>query len=291
MKKHPVDDLFKRRLEGLERTPSENAWLKIQGKQPARSRSAVWGWYAAAGVAAAVMGGYLVWQNQQDVSPGGIKPQQTIAAAKPIQKDSAVSPVENLNAPVEQLIAVEKKGNVVDDNAGKSLKSAYKAPRNPEIQVAKAKDGNVPNAKTQHIQTPNFEPEPVRNAPIVALNEQPLVPVNTIQPEPLTNPVTRDIKTLPDEPAVSRVNKPEPEPTRTIVAVVETGTSEAEEKPRNTRFARVFRQLKNARAGEKVDWDEVGFNPKNLVARVDDRLRNKDERSSEKDHPKDKTKL
>jgi len=286
MKKHPVDDLFKRRLEGLERTPSENAWLKIQEKQSARSRTAksrpvVWGWYAAAGVAAAVMGGYLVWQNQQVASPGSIKPQQTIATARPVQKDSVVSPVENLNTPVEQLAAAEKKSNTAADNAGKRLKKASDTPETTQSQVAKVEDNKTLIA----------QPEPVQSAPVVALNEKPSVPVNTIQPEPSKSPVAQDIKTLPDEPAVSRVNKPEPEPTRTIVAVVETGISETEEKPRNTRFARVFRQLKNARAGEKVDWDEVGFNPKNLVARVDDRLRNKDERSSEKDHPKDKTKL
>jgi hypothetical protein len=72
---------------------------------------------------------------------------------------------------------------------------------------------------------------------------------------------------------------------------VETGPSEADDKPRGSRFSRVFRQLKNARAGEKVDWDEVGFNPKDLVARVDDRLRNRDDKNPQKDHPKDKTKL
>lgn len=291
MKKHPVDDLFKRKLEGLERTPSENAWLKIQEKQPAKSRPAVWGWYAAAGVAAAVMGGYLVWQNQQGVSPGDIQPQQTVASAKPAPVDSAIYTVEKLNAPVEQLTAAETEGNAEVDHSGKILKPAHKATGNGETQIAKAQDGKTPNAKAPRIQTPDIQPEPVQNTPIVAMAEKPSVPMNAMQAEPIKSPVAQDVKTLPDEPAVSRVNKPEPEPTRTIVVAVETGTNEAEEKPRNTRFARVFRQLKNARAGEKVDWDEVGFNPKNLVARVDDRLRNKEDRSSEKDHPKDKTKL
>jgi len=293
MKKHPVDDLFKRKLEGLERTPSENAWLKIQEKQPAKSRPVVWGWYAAAGVAAAVMGGYLVWQSQQGVLPGSIQAQQSVAVSQPAPKDSAVSPVENSNTPVEQLAAAEKKDNAQVNTTGKHLKRAYKPSGHAgtQAQIAEAREGNTPNGKRRLSETTDIQPEPVSNAPVMALNEKTSVPMNTIQPEPLKNPVAQDIKTLPDEPAVSRVNKPEPEPTRTIVAVVETGTSEMEEKPRNTRFARVFRQLKNARAGEKVDWDEVGFNPKNLVARVDDRLRNKDERSSAKDHPKDKTKL
>ena len=284
MKKHPVDDLFKRKLEGLERTPSENAWLKIQEKQPAKSRPVVWGWYAAAGVAAAVMGGYLVWQNQQAASPRSIQSRETIAVTKPAQKDSAVSPVENSNASVEHLLEAGKASNVLAGNAVKNQKKdSHAAPETASAQIA-----DVQNIKIQDIKAAIAQPEP---GPAMALNEKPSVPMNAIQPEPLRNPVAQDIKTLPDEPAVSQVNKPEPEPTRTIVAVVETGTNESEEKPRNTRFARVFRQLKNARAGEKVDWDEVGFNPKNLVARVDDRLRNKDERSSEKDHPKDKTKL
>ncbi len=300
MKKHRVDDLFKRKLEGLERTPSENAWLKIQEKQPwsrrsIKSRPFVWGWYAAAGVAAAVMVGYLVWQNQQGNSPG-IQSNQTIAAAKPAAMDSVATSVEKLNVPVEQLAAAAKKENAGVENVGKGLEQNHNAPGNAETQIAqtqlaKAQNSEALNKRTQRIEIPNAQPEPVQNAPVVVLNEKPSVPMNAIQPEPLTNPVTQDIKTLPDEPAVSRVNKPETEPTRTIVVAVETGTNESEEKPRNTRFARVFRQLKNARAGEKVDWDEVGFNPKSLVARVDDRLRSKDERSSDKDHPKDKTKL
>ena len=284
MKKHPVDDLFKRKLEGLERTPSENAWLKIQGKQPVRNRPIAWGWYAAAGVAAAVMGGYLVWQNQQVASPGNMKSQQAIAAARPAQNDPVTSPIENSKAPVEQLTSAEKKSNGTVENSEKGFKQSDNVFKAAPTQVVKAT-----NNHTQNIQTPVAEP--VQNAPVMALNEKISVPVNAIQPETVKNPVTQDVKTLHDEPAVSQANKPEPEPTRTIVAVVETGPNEAEEKPRNTRFARVFRQLKNARAGEKVDWDEVGFNPKNLVARVDDRLRGKDERSSDKDHPKNKTKL
>lgn len=284
MKKHPVDDLFKRRLEGLERTPSENAWLKIQERQsvrrrPAMRRAVLWGWYAAAGVAAAVMGGYLVWQNQQVASPGSIQSNPTIAVAKPAQPDPAVSPVDNTKEPIEELAAVKGKGNGLTDNAAAGSKRTSKTP-----EIARTKIARSEAAPAEIVR-------PAHDAPLVAITEKPSVLVEAIQPEPINAPVTQGIKTLPDEPAVSQVSKPEAEPTRTIVAVVETGTSEADDKPRGSRFSRVFRQLKNARAGEKVDWDEVGFNPKNLVARVDDRLRNKDERSSEKDHPKDKTKL
>lgn len=284
MKKHPVDDLFKRKLEGMQRTPSENAWLKIQEKQPVRHRTVVWGWYAAAGVAAALMGGYLVWQNQQNALPG-IHSEHSVAAVRPAPVDSAVSPAEKLNTPAEQLGVTEQTNHTVAPKET-HLKPAPNAAQNAEQPVAK-----IQNTKSQPSPLQNTQPEPVDNAPTLAMSEKPTVPVNAIQPEPAHIPVTQGIKTLPDEPAVSRVNKPDAEPTRTIVVAVETGHEEVEEKPRNTRFARVFRQLKNARAGEKVDWDEVGFNPKSLVARVDDRLRNKDERSNEKDHLREKTKL
>lgn len=284
MKKHPVDDLFKRKLEGLERTPSENAWLKIRESQPANSRSVVWGWYAAAGVAAAVMGGYLVWQSEQDVLPGGIKTQRIVAAARPVEKkDLGTSPVENLNESVEHLPAAEKAGNALAENEDKNQKRASNAPETASSRIAQTQ-----RAEKHNIKVTIAQPEPEPNALAVAIVEKPSVLVNATQAKPAEIPVSQDIKTLPDKPAVSQVNKPEPEPTRTIIVEVETGTKEAEEKPRHTRFARVFRQLKNARAGEKVDWDEVGFNPKDLVARVDDRLRSKDEK---KDHPKDKTKL
>lgn len=284
MKKHPVDDLFKRKLEGMHRTPSENAWLKIQEKQPVKHRPVVWGWYAAAGVAVAAMGGYLVWQNQQNALPG-IHSSHSVAAVRPARVDSAVSPVEKLNIPGEQLTLTAQTNHTVEPKKT-HLKPGLNAPQNAEKQVAK-----IQTTKSQAAPQDTTQPESVDNAPALAISEKPTAPVNAIQPEPARIPVTPGIKTLPDEPAVSRVNKPDAEPTRTIVVAVETGNEEAGDKPRNTRFARVFRQLKNARAGEKVDWDEVGFNPKSLVARVDDRLRNKDERSNEKDHLRDKTKL
>lgn len=275
MKKHPVDDLFKRKIEGLERTPSADAWLKIQEKQSARGgtsrrRSAVWGWYAAAGVAAAMMGGYLVWQNQQVGAPGSIDVGKVAAEARPARQDSAVKSAIQANAPVQQVTAMEIAANALEQKAPEDLMPATKSPR---------------FNKTQAVE------EPAQHSEVVAIAEKPSVPVNAIEPDPLNIPVRQEVKILPDEPAVSQVNKPEAEPTRTIVVAVETGNSETDDKPRSSRFSRVFRQLKNARAGEKVDWDEVGFNPKNLVARVDDRLRGRDEKSLEKDHPKEKTKL
>ena len=63
MKKHPVDDLFKRKLAELDKKPSSEAWLKIQERTKSQRRAVGWVWYAAAGIAVTLMAGYLVWQS------------------------------------------------------------------------------------------------------------------------------------------------------------------------------------------------------------------------------------
>jgi hypothetical protein len=67
--------------------------------------------------------------------------------------------------------------------------------------------------------------------------------------------------------------------------------NESNEKSKSSRFAKVFRQLKNARAGEPVDWQEIGFNPKDVIAKVDGRGRSRDEEGSEKYQNTKRTKL
>ncbi|MHA4737641.1 hypothetical protein [Dyadobacter sp. MSC1_007] len=271
MKKHPVDDLFKRKLADLDKKPSSEAWLKIQERAKSQRRAVGWVWYAAAGIAVTLMAGYLVWQNDltNQVEFGGNP------------KVSVVTPKAKPSLPVVEeqpdKVAVKEQPASGHEPAGQ--------PERPQIAVRKETDRSVKEAKKANpVEKPAMEQA-------IAINEKQITDIKPVPAEPIVHSTIQEIKTLSDEPAVSRVNKVETEPTRIVMVAVETNASEMDEKPKSSRFSRVFRQLKNARAGEKVDWDEVGFNPKNLVARVDDRLRNKEEKTSEKDHPKEKTKL
>lgn len=272
MKKHPVDDLFKRKLAELDRKPSSEAWLKIQERTKSQRRAVGWVWYAAAGIAVTLMAGYLVWQNESgnDVQLAG---NPKVVAVTPQVKPSAPS----LSGKSEK----EPAGD-----APAATPEPQMQPERPQIAIRKDKGRSVKedNHQPTTIDEPAIEPA-------LANIEKQTISSKPEQVETQMPSAVQEIKTLSDEPAVSRINKVETEPTRIIVATVETDANEMDEKPKSSRFSRVFRQLKNARAGEKVDWDEVGFNPKNLVARVDDRLRNKDDKTSEKDHPKEKTKL
>lgn len=271
MKKHPVDDLFKRKLAELDKKPSSEAWLKIQGRAKSQRRAVGWVWYAAAGIIVTLMAGYLVWQSDLN--------NQLKLGGEP--KVSAVTPQAKPSPPV----ITEQPDKVAVTEQPASVHEPAIQPDRSQIAIRKEKSRSV---KEDNQQNPLEEAE---NEPALAIIEKRTTDIKPVPVEPTVPSAIQEIRTLPDEPAVSRVNKVETEPTRLIVVAVETNASEMDEKPKSSRFSRVFRQLKNARAGEKVDWDEVGFNPKNLVARVDDRLRNKEERTSEKDHPKEKTKL
>jgi hypothetical protein len=99
--------------------------------------------------------------------------------------------------------------------------------------------------------------------------------------EVIEKPGIPEVRPRITEPAISQTFQAEPEPTRTIVVTVET--DEPENQPKVSKFSRVFRQLKNARAGERVDWEEVGFNPRDLFAKADDRFKHKEEKHSDKD--------
>jgi hypothetical protein len=274
MKKHPVDDLFKRRLAELGKRPSADAWLKIQERSQTQRRNVGWIWYAAASVLIVMLGGYLVWRS--DVN-GLIRPdnnQKVAAKMSPKAQVAPVGTIENEDSVQAQVAVAEiKREHIVPKGSTNiSREKSYKIEKvQPELVVDNQKE----------IVVATLEKKQADNIDQADKNEKPSI-----------TPNIEEIKILPDEPAVSRVSKQDAEPTRTIIVAVETSGDELDDKPKNSRLSRVFRQLKNARAGERVDWEEVGFNPKTLVAKVDDRLHSRDDKASEKgETPKQRTKL
>ncbi|NIJ51030.1 hypothetical protein [Dyadobacter arcticus] len=272
MKKHPVDDLFKRKLTEWYKTPSENAWLKIQEGTETRRRPAVWIWYAAASVAVSLIAGYLIWGNGQDGTIKQTDSQKTVATVKQ-QKGK------------EQVESIVK---------GRDFQAQVLLKQKDIVAQRKAPVARHEKNLTQH--QPAFEKKQSKTraeTPVIAIQEPSVVENSVASAD---SPKSSDIETV--KPPVDKltmlavVNKEKAEQAIKIVVAVEASNDEFEERPKSSRFSRVFRQLKNARAGERVNWEEVGFNPKNLVARVDDRLRNKEERTSERNqNPIERTKL
>ncbi len=258
MKKHPVDEIFRTKLTGFEKQPTAAAWDRLsQGKKSDERRLSAWIWYAAAGVVIAFMAGYAVWINQAaEINP------QLASREKPVEirTDSTGPQVtkesvfEQAKATPEKLVRHEKKRFTKGRLPGVLVKAT--APVTEPAQLAIAVD---PAA---------LEPESEMPMPVV-------IPASEIESRHIASVETKEVNN---------------ENRTIVVRVEEPVVNEEKEKP--SRFTRIFRQLKNAKQGETVDWEDVGFNPKALMARVDDRLRNKEEKVSEKfQNIKERTKL
>ena len=261
MKKHPVDDLFKKRLTSLEKKPTELAWKRIQEGQKNKSRRmAAWVWYAAASVMLTMITGYLVWQSKDNISsPAGniemaraekgipdIKPSaDSLTGEKQAGEDKLIANLPAVPAPVLAEVKVENK-EIVRKPSVKTNVEENKPDTQPRIQIAK-----IETAKTNEVKLDKPDIQ------------------QTIAPE----------KVVPKSTELAGVDEKKPD--RTIIVEVEEPVNEQKEKGKPSRFARVFRQLKNVREAEPVDWDDVGFNPKSISARADDRT-NDDEKVSGK---------
>lgn len=269
MKKHPVDDLFKRKLTSLEKKPSELAWERIREGQKNKSRRiAAWVWYAAASVTLALISGYVVWQNQADQFSEKVGNTELARTEKKIP-DLKVLPEHE----------TEKKS--VLPNSTHEVLPAIKEVELPhhselaqirhEKKVSRSKIEESPSKSELHkitnvapIQIAKAEPAKIGNIQLDKPDIQQSVSVEKVSPKP-----------------VELAYQEEKKPDRTIVVDVEEPKNEFKDK-KPSRLSRVFRQLKNVREAEPVDWNEVGFNPKDIIARADDRPNDNDEKVSGK---------
>lgn len=269
MKKHRVDDLFKHKLTGLELQPSSSAWSKIANEAKSKQATPGWGWYAAASIIVALLAGYAVWENKNT------DPTQIRVASK-------LESVSKNQPPVAGLIEKDSELNgKVDDQIQTVIVSETIATRKRRkvvgiIQKSDADDKKIVDSQKELI---GADLKEIHSVVIDDKSEE----VNPLGLKALTS-ISVERK--------SSEMQTEIEPLRTVMVVVDSDDLVSELRPKASRLSKVFRQLKNARAGERVDWEEVGFDPKGLVARVDGRLRNGGEKVSEQYHNiKEKTKL
>jgi len=251
MKKHPVDDLFKKRLASFEKKPSELTWKRIQEGQKTKSRrTAVWVWYAAASVVLTLATGYLVWQGQKEITvPGSSKPEmayveKTIPKTELYRDSIPGTDEKRLDDNVSSPRKVEKP-SVAKQGVSKEVPSYTAGP-----ELSNKNDRTKPAAMDQIAKI-----EPVK--------AQDVKPETTqfTQPIPVDRVITKTAELAQHE---------EKKPDRTIIVEVDEPAGEMKDKSKS-RLSRVFRQLKNMREAEPVDWDDVGFNPKSIIARADDR--------------------
>jgi hypothetical protein len=273
MKKHPVDDLFSRKLRDAEITPRDEVYQKLQQRLHSKQKRLGWWqqgpWLAAAGVSLLLGAGWIVWKSapSEEIAIAQHHPQKPVEAPpKPsgsiasVKKAVKVSPetsnkqVLPLSVPQEVASVETKKIPHKSQQQEKSDKLTQKPllQQTPTVQVAQTTEApqKVPVTGIIHdepkviaqVQAPSAESKPSTKTVVMQLPElqESLVAANE---KPISGPLT--------EPTVSK-----------------TDENILNEPRKSTRMAKVWRQLKNAKNGERVDWEEVGFNPNKLLAKA-----------------------
>lgn len=273
MKKHPVDDLFSRKLRDAEITPREEAYQKLQQRMQSKQRRLGWWqqgpWLAAAGVSLLLVAGWVVWSNynSEDTLTAQVTPKtESITKQKPAQlaKSNAVEEKStDKKEIINQQISPEKQVA-----ANESVKAVQKSSElEPSLPVLKSEVKQlaqvtepIKNDKVREVITFHESSKVIAQATVTNTESKPVEKTVVLQlPELQQSLVAANEKGLVEK--------------ETSTASTESTNPKFEEnilnQPRkSTRMAKVWKQLKNAKNGEKVDWDEVGFNPNKLLAKA-----------------------
>lgn len=283
MKKHPIDKLFAQKLKEAEIKPRDEAWEKLQLRMQQNKKRRIGGWWqqgpwlAAAGVCLLLVAGWLTWRANSS-NETHLAQHTHSTKAKAIEKQ--VAPKDEIkmevNAPIaeqDQVAATLNKPEYIKQPARKNTTNTApelkSAPASPQPMVAVLPDTHKPenqskpeNAPGPTVENPQIiaqtstHPEITSGAKTVVLQlpelKETLVAANA--KETIAEPRIKldDTKSMSDELEDDILNKPR----------------------KSTRMAKVWKQLKNAKNGERVDWDEVGFNPNKMLAKATGKERN-----------------
>lgn len=273
MKKQPIDDLFAKKLTNWEPKVSPDLWARIEAQQEKQTRrSSSWFWSIAASVTLLLTTGYLLWQNQPTILTGsgtgtGIA-QTEVVLPEAVATEPQINVVASAKEPDEEAPVHETK-RIHSGTAGAERLAAV---RKSAVAAEKLVENiNVPSQKLPEIAA--IDRRMVESEALISQNTEPLLSQSV------------DVVALVNEPKATSEK-------RVIRANVDWDEPAKEEERKESRFARIMQQLKNAKQGETVDWQEVGFNPKKILARADEKIKNEEDKVSKKYQEfKDKTKL
>lgn len=263
MEKHQIDKLFANQLRDVEKTPRPEAWERLHGRLESqrRRRIGLWWYAAAASVLVATLAGW--WM----LKPIALEPtiaQHTGMPTKSATKQEKMKPNALDNQQTAQnSVAATNTVSIVHAKAGHINKIEQKATKPRQIEMLPTV--LEPKSEQQIAQTnvPKNTESPVVNQTIdekikTALTEQPIV----AKVEPKLASQTLEGNTT----IVMNMNE-----SKLPMMEELQPTIESDKTKKTSRVARIFKQLKNAKDGEKVDWKEVGFNPNRLLARADEK--------------------
>lgn len=277
MKKHPIDDLFAKKLAEHRQEPSQKAFEKFQVRLTEKQHkrrggfflaNRNWGYYAAAaGIVVALAIGILSQQNTSN---------ETILASAYMPKKVDIKPY-NINKNTDsQLVASENNTKkLIETNIEQSEKKASKHTlKFPIISL----ETNVAKLENQPKRLENLidddSPEEPNAVAINAIFEKTII--EKIEPKGIQ---TTDVsKNITDE-SIVLILEPEQIEREVIPAInqdSETSLAEVKrlgaEKEENAKsfIAKLYGEYKHFKYGEKVDLKKIGV--KDALVRVDESL-------------------
>ncbi|MDZ7934770.1 MAG: hypothetical protein U5M51_07380 [Emticicia sp.] len=277
MKKHPIDDLFAKKLAEHRQEPSQKAFEKFQARLQEKQQKPKagfflgnrnWTYYAAAaGIAIALSIGFLT-QNDTSVNP-------TVASAdiSTVKKNTGEKSQETTD---NQAIAS------VENHTQSAIKNTIKQDLPISKKVIEPVVLNTPENTIVSVNTP------INQIPNKIIDDSPEEEISiATNTQIFTNPVIETTK--PVEEANQGIFKTDIG--ESIVVVLEPTTPEAEvipsinqdsnislaeakrmgeekEEKEKSFIAKLYGEYKNFKYGEKVDLKKLGV--KDVLARVDD---------------------
>ena len=265
MKKNEIDKLFAERMAENEMKPRPEAWTKLESKLNQKKHRIGWfqyGYWLAAASVVLFMIGFSFWNNKTDIDTqvsvnqgdkilnnGGrsVKAQIEVEIPRYARNDKANAQNDKANTRNDKANTQNDKANIQNDKVLAVIQTANKKTKKQLNNNAEVAQNQVPIKEVQPIQ----EPKPrLESLPKVEL------------------PKTEAIAALPTTPKEKVVVMQLPEVVLENSVAVISGNNNELNTTKKSRLGKFFKQLKNLKNGEKIEWDEVGVNPNKILARA-----------------------
>lgn len=272
MEKHSnqVDKLFAQKLEQHSSTPRPEAWQKLQAKLATEKKGAApMPWFRLSLAASILMLFAIGLPFYMKTKP----------------KPKAKLPLAQIEQSAPKQVAT---GKVQEPNVIRGAAIAFAVKNNTQAQKLST-DKPEPNTAniTSPISAPVIEiPDKIIETTIAMVDG----PIKTEDPIVKTaNPVT--------SPSKTETSNADQELTVVFTLAdyqienpIENKTENIEPAKKDKYINKLFRQLRNAKNGAPVDWQEVGFKPAKILARAESKIRNTENEVKESYYTtKDKT--
>jgi hypothetical protein len=240
-----IDKLFAERLKNYERQPRTVAWDKLQGRLEKKESKILplWWKYASAASVALILGSGIYWLNSGEKTEG---------------KEIATTGITK-----NVLVGKETKNKVVAQSTESGLETK-------QVSVDTHADYNKGKKLRSQLERNVILPQEklLKEEQVLAKNPSlPQVPTNKIIDQSNTIVLVIDKEPRQEETIVLNLVDSKEE----VAQVIQT---EEPSNKRQSKFSKIWQQLKRAKNGENVNWNEVGFKPQKLIARADAKIEN-----------------